>query len=75
MATCRECKLFDIDAAKDQEIARLTAENERLSRHVVSGVLGNLLTADESATMVDFIKFLRADPEARATLKGPSDVG
>jgi hypothetical protein len=41
------------------ENARLNAENERLSTAVCSGILGDLLTPDESEALVQFVKMLR----------------
>lgn len=49
-------------------VAGLETENERLSKMVTSRLLPGLLEAEEQATLVDFIKFLRADEEARALL-------
>lgn len=50
------------------ENARLREENERLSKQVVSGVLGELLNTEEHDALVDFIKFLRTDPSLRKAL-------
>jgi hypothetical protein len=44
----------------DEELVRLRAENERLSKAVCSGILGDLLTPDENEALVGFIKELRA---------------
>lgn len=38
----------------------LEAENNRLSKAVCSGVLGDLLTPDEADALTDFVKMLRA---------------
>jgi hypothetical protein len=42
------------------EIDRLVAENERLSKAVCSGILGDLLAPDENEALVAFVKELRA---------------
>jgi hypothetical protein len=47
------------DEAADR-IERLEAENARLSTAVCSGILGDLLTADEGEALVAFVKDLRA---------------
>lgn len=49
-------------------IEELEAENERLTKAVGSGILGQLLNDEEANEFVKFIKFLRSSPEARATL-------
>lgn len=49
----RQCIAADIRA--------VLAENERLSRAVIGGILGDLLKDDEQAALVDFIRSLRAD--------------
>lgn len=41
-------------------ILALLAENERLSKAVIGGVLGDLLDLDETVALVAFVKFLRA---------------
>lgn len=40
-------------------IDTLRAENARLSKHVIGGVLGDLLDDDEQAALVDFVRHLR----------------
>jgi hypothetical protein len=42
------------------EIERLKRENDRLSKAVTSGILGDLLTTDENDALVEFVKTLRA---------------
>lgn len=42
------------------EVARLRAENDRLSKAVCSGVLGELLSDDEATALADFVKGLRS---------------
>lgn len=44
-------------SAKD--MAQLKAENERLSKHIASGVLPGLLDDDEKDALLDFVKHLR----------------
>jgi chromosome segregation ATPase len=51
-----------------ERIDELEAENERLTKAVGSGILGQLLNDEETDEFVKFIKFLRGSPEARATL-------
>jgi hypothetical protein len=48
-----------------QENQRLRVENERLSKAVGSGILGGLLSDDETTALVDFVKMLRAASSAR----------
>ena len=48
-----------LDDDERAELIRLRAENERLSRAVISGVLPDLLNGDETAALVDFIRSMR----------------
>jgi diadenosine tetraphosphatase ApaH/serine/threonine PP2A family protein phosphatase len=43
-----------------EEVARLRAENDRLSRAVCSGILGDLLAPDENEALLAFIRDVRA---------------
>lgn len=44
-------------------VAELEAENDRLSKAVGSGILGELLNDEETDEFVKFIKFLRTGKE------------
>lgn len=46
-----------------ETIARMTEENERLSKAVCGGVMRDLLSDDEVETLADFIKMLREQPK------------
>lgn len=48
--------------------AALEEENDRLSKMVTSRLLPGLLEDDEQTALVDFIKFLRTDKDARQAL-------
>jgi len=50
------------------EIERLRAENERLSREVLSGMLPKLLDEDETEELVKLVKHLRENAKAQAEL-------
>lgn len=47
-----------------KEVERLTIENERLTKAVGSGILGELLNDEETDEFVKFIKFLRGQSAA-----------
>lgn len=47
-----------------KEVERLTIENERLTKAVGSGILGELLNDEETDEFVKFIKFLRGQGAA-----------
>ena len=47
-----------------ERIAELEAENDRLSKAVGSGMLGELLSDEESDEFVKFIKFLRGQSQS-----------
>jgi len=42
-------------------VTELEAENERLSKAVMGGILPDLLNADETDALVDFVKHLRSE--------------
>lgn len=46
-------------AALRERVAELEAENDRLTKAVGSGILGELLNDEETDEFVNFIKFLR----------------
>jgi hypothetical protein len=53
-------------AREENEVLR--TENQRLSRHIASGVLGDLLDTAEKDALVQLIRFLRTSPDARTAL-------
>ncbi|MBD3732814.1 MAG: hypothetical protein IE934_08870 [Sphingopyxis sp.] len=59
-------------AALRARVAELEAENDRLTKAVGSGILGQLLNDEEQDEFVKFIKFLRGSPEAQSVV---SNIG
>lgn len=56
--------------AQSAEVVALKAENGRLSAHVMSEILPDLLNEQETDELVKFVKFLREE-NFRTALKGP----
>lgn len=57
-----EAAAEELNALKAR-VAELEAENDRLSKAVGSGILGELLNDEETDEFVKFIKFLRTGKE------------